>query len=176
MAQFLMLASDIGPAGRTDGDPVSVVDDDHIWSENEDKRVWLANGHTSQSWPGLFEIISIPTMPLNIAQRINNQFIRGAIPGESAYLAPDLPDRIVVLGPHRWQLGKQSRLPPPLANQLNQNGFIEIPYDIPTINNYMIDRQTIPSGPNQGQEMDDFISNDPVRFWIDGAPVFESSL
>jgi len=177
MAQILMLASDILNAGRLDGDPVSVVDDAHIFSAEEDKRRWLAEGGSDIEWDALvpqFQLIIITGMPLNIAQRITQTYIRGAEPGDPEYNAPDESDRIVQLGPHRWRLGKQDRLPPNIANQLNKNGFIEVPYDVGTLNNYIVDRQVIPDGlPNAGQEMDDFISTQPIRYYIDGNPVFE---
>jgi len=153
MAQFLMLAKDIAHAGRLSGDPVTVVDDAHVFSENEDKRVWLANGNAEGDWEGLFEVIVITGMPVSIARRLYEDHIRAANLGDPEWNSIDEADRIVTLGPHRWQLGKQDRLPPPLANKLGRDGFVEVPYDIPTLNNYIVDRQGL----------DVFITDTPIR-------------
>jgi len=153
MAQFLMLAKDIAHAGRLSGDPVTVVDDNHIFSKNEDKRVWLAEGNAAADWEGLFEVIVITGMPVEVGRRLYEDHIRAATIGDPEWNNIDEADRIVTLGQHRWQLGKQDRLPPALANKLGRDGYLDITYDIPTLNNYIVDRQGV----------DVFITDTPIR-------------
>ena len=140
MAQILLLAKATGQSGRFEGNPVGVYADDHVFNVGVDKRRWLAEGNTSQSWKGTFYIVAVPTMPVTTAERIMQPWRRAATVIDPEFGAPDAEDRYVELGRHRWQLGVADKLPGPIKSKLRRDGFIELPYDVPTLNNYMIDR------------------------------------
>jgi len=143
MARFLLLAKDIAQNGRQEGDPVGVHDDTHTYGEREDKRVWLENGNDAKDWLGTFYVIDIPLMPREVGERIYDKWKRPAVEGEDEFEAPDPPDRFVILGRHRWQLGVADKLPGNLRQQLRRDGAIVISYDVPLINDFMIDRSQL---------------------------------
>ncbi len=140
MARFLLLAVDIAKNGRQEGDPVGAFDDTHAFGQREDKRIWLANGNDKNDWPGTFYVIDIPLMPVEVGERIYDQWKRPAVSGDLEFDAPDVPDRFVILGRHRWQLGVADKLPGNLRQQLRKDGFLIISFDVPMINDFMIDR------------------------------------
>lgn len=155
MARLLLRSADLAHAGLYEGDPVAIVDDSHTFSQEEDIRVWVANGNAANTYPGLFYVIDLVGMPLEPARRLYEQWKRPAVPGDPEYDAPDPEDRCVFLGPHRWQLGVKDRFPPNLANQLRRDYYLEYTYG-PTVvtwlNNYIIDRC----------EVDVFVNASPV--------------
>lgn len=140
MASFLFLAKELSNAGRFEGDPVSIKNDSWQWSAEEDIDRWVAEGNAKGDFPDLFYVIDIVGMPLDTALRMTQQWVRAAVPGDPEYDAPDEEDRYVLLGPHRWQLGVADKLPGNLKGKLRKDRKLNIPYDIPTINNYVTDR------------------------------------
>ena len=152
MARFLLLAVDIAHNGRQEGDPVGAFDDSHVFGEREDKTVWIANGNAAADWPGTFYVIDIPAMTRSVGERIYDVWKRPAVPGDLEFEAPDAADRYVQLGRHRWQLGVADKLPGNIRQKLRRDGVISIPFDVPTINNYMKDRNNL----------DVFITNTPI--------------
>lgn len=120
------------------GDIATVIDDSQEFGRREDIRVWEAEFGSTAGFPDETSIIDIPGMPLETGLRLMQTWIRQAVPGDAQY-NPDSTE-YVWIGPNRWQLGKQDRLPPLLSQKLDNDRFLVLPYDIPTINNYMIDR------------------------------------
>ena len=139
MAKYLVRHT-ANPGEMTDpGDVIVAVDDSHEFGTHEDIRVWTAAGNDEAAFPDFFSVIEIPGMPLAVAQRALEPWYRAATEADEEFLY-DAVDRYVYLGPRRWQLGKQDRLPPPLSNALDRDRFITLTYDVDTINSYMIDR------------------------------------
>lgn len=143
MARLLLLATSTGKTGRVEGDPVFVGDDSHVFGEREDKRVWIANGNAEGDWPGIFYVIDIPGMPVEVARRIYDTWKRPATILDPEFEAPDEADRYVVLGRHRWQLGVADKIPGAARSKLRRDGFIEFPYVVDVINSYMRDRSEL---------------------------------
>lgn len=147
MARFLIFQKAAARAGKDIGDAVSVYPDSKVFAQFEDKRVWQAAedaGSAVGPWPANFYVIDIPGMPYESAKRLMQPYQRAALPGDIEFLAPDIEDRYVRLGPRRWQFGVNDRLPGPVRAALRRDEYMVIePYDestIATINNYIIDR------------------------------------
>ncbi len=149
MASFLLLAKELTNAGRFEGDPVSIKDDGDTvttasgtwyWSAEEDIRRWVAEGNTENQFPDLFYTIDIVGMTRATALRITEQWKRAATVVDPELAAPDEADRFIMLGPHRWQFGVADKLPGRLRAKLRKDRFLDMPFDIPTINSYVTDR------------------------------------
>ncbi len=101
MARFHILRTAIPNAGRVIGDVSSIVADDHGWGRYGTRSAWLA------AHPNLM-IIDCPELPLDVANRMYQRWMRAAIIGESEaqHKRP-----IVELGPHRWTFRITTALP-----------------------------------------------------------------
>jgi len=149
MARFLLLAKNISNAGRIEGDPVSIKDDaDTVttpsgtwyWSSEEDIRRWVAEGNVKANFPDLFFTVDIAGMDKATAERLTQPWVRPATILDPEWNAPDAADRYVYVGPHRWQFGVADKLPGALKARLRRDRYLDVPFDIDTINNYVTDR------------------------------------
>lgn len=148
MAKIVTLAKSTGAAGtKAEGDPVAVYDDTETLGRKEDIRVWIAQGNSEASFPDQFYCIDIPGMPKATAARLLQKWWRPAVPGDPEFEAPDEPDRIVILGPYRWQFGVADKLPGQLKTRIRRDKFLLLePYDaalITAINGYVTDRSNL---------------------------------
>lgn len=48
---------------KTDGTPITVQPDGHVWGRKESLKQWLASGETRESWHGLTRVIQVPGTP-----------------------------------------------------------------------------------------------------------------
>ena len=149
MARFLLLAKDLTNAGKFEGDPVSIKDDNDTvttpsgtwyWSAEEDTRRWVAEGNDENDFPNLFYAIDIVGMSKPVAERLNQDWVRAAVDGDPEFENPDEADRFVFLGPNRWQFGVADKLPGQLKTRLRRDRFLDVPFDIDEINSYVTDR------------------------------------
>lgn len=138
MARFLLLARSTGKSGRIKGDPVAIVDNSHVFSEGEDKELWLLNGHLEADWPGTFIIVDVPELSLVEAKRMDQIHDRPAIAGDPEFDDPDEANRFVILGRHRWNLNIDGLLPAAARNNMNNNAKAQITKN--ALNNHTIDR------------------------------------
>lgn len=152
MAKFLFLASDVAGGGYLEDDPIAVYEDGKDFGYQEDIRVHEAKFGNTDNFEGLFYIIEIPGMPKTIGERLLQQWRVPASQSDPEFDAPDAVDRYVYLGPNRWRMGKQDRFPPALSSKLRRDYFLVLPYDVPTINNYVVDRMGL----------DVFITDNPI--------------
>jgi hypothetical protein len=137
------------PSAFEPDDIAAVYPYDRILGRREDIRVWIAEGNNEADFPNDFLLLEIT--PANQAeedemfaglQRAQSEvWTRPAVPGDPEYDPDQDPaDNVVVLGPRRWQFGKQDRIPPNLANKLDRDKFVVFDYDKATLNSFFIDR------------------------------------
>ena len=145
MARILIRYTPNPAEGTVPDDFISAIEDTQVFGRNEDIRVWLSEGRNEADFPPDFSVLDIPGMPLSAAQRgISQQWRVKCNPGDACYDPErDEADNYEVLGPKRWQLGKQDRLPPALANKLDRDRYLVITYDKDIVNNYVIDRNLL---------------------------------
>ena len=91
-------------------------------------------------------------MPKSIGERLLQPWREPALPSDPEFNHPDAADRYVYRGPNRWRLGKADKFPPALAAKLKRDNFLVVPYDVATINNYVVDRMGL----------DVFITDTPI--------------
>ena len=150
MAQFLLCAKALPLAKKELGDVISVVPTSHKFTINEDKRLWVSQGNAEADWPGLHWIVNVLNMPSKEAERARENNVRAATVLDPEFIAPDVEDRIVELSPCRWKVV----LPPPMQDELESIGYIEIQYNQGLVNTLFIDKQA----------KDVFITAKRVRF------------
>ncbi len=140
MTQFLILGKDLPNANRVQGDIIAAHKRTHKFSIDEDKRQFLAAGNPSNMWPSLYLIIEIANSPRKLRTRIYDKHIRRANILETQAEAPDEEDRIVEIGPDRWRFNL-SQFPATAREMLLRTGFLSVPYERSTMNQYISDRQ-----------------------------------
>ena len=162
MASFLLLAKVIPNASKVEGDPISVkADDDTVttasgtwhWSAEEDINRWLAEGHAAGDFPDLFYVLDIPGLDIAEAKRCLQSHKRPAIVGDLEFDAQDIPDRMVKLGPSRWNFDIESKFPPQAKADIRANRRANLGNVRATLNAVITDRSTI---------SDDWLTDTPV--------------
>ncbi len=142
MGKFLILAKDILHANRVVGDIVSVTSSKHKFSAYEDKRVWVSDGNSPESFPGLFMIVHIPAIPAKIRDRIHENHVRPVSVLEPQYLNRGIRNQGIAIGQDRWHF-KLANLPPNKLKELLSTGHVKITYRPADIDNIILDRQNL---------------------------------
>jgi len=144
--------------GRSSDAPIDLKNDNESLGYYVDIREYEAQFGTTDGFPNDFYVIQITGLDKSLISRIFQPYMRPATALDPEW-NNDPIDRYVYLGPERWQMGKQDRLPANLRNQLNRDGFLEFA-DSPAvrdqINSYVIDLVQ-----QHGVAIGDVLINDP---------------
>ncbi len=161
MASFVLLAIDLPNANKVEGDPISCKADDNTvttpsgawhWSKNEDINRWLAEGHDAADFPNMFYVLDVPGLDLKEAKRCLQAHKRPATIVDPEFEHQDEPDRMVRLGPRRWNFDIENKFSAQEKADIRGNRRL-------TLGNSRIDLNAVITDRNG---MDDWLTDTPV--------------